>query len=366
MDSSHDGAAGRRGAPSLRRWLATIGAALAALALATLLGANSRSARAGAAEGVPGTPPAGGLAAPAAIPSALPSPNDPVVAAAGDIACDPANVNFYGALGNPTAEACKMMATSDLLGGIPNLAAVLALGDHQYEAGTYEAFMQSFEPTWGRFKQLIRPTIGNHEARTLGGAPYFQYFGAAAGVPGEGWYSYDVGSWHIIVLNGNCPGPGGCKFGGTQAEWLRSDLRDNPVLCTMAYWHQPRFSSGSHGNVPIYDAFWRELWAAGVEVVINGHDHNYERFAPQTPDAIADLVGGIREFVVGTGGSGLSGISRVRPNSEVRNAGTFGVLALTLHPGSYDWRFIPEPGKTFTDAGSGACHGPNWWFPPGW
>jgi len=302
-------------------------------------------------------------ATPAAVPAPIPAPPapvpstaDPVVAAAGDIACDPADPHFDGGAGNGID--CQEKATSDLLFGIPDLAAVLTLGDTQYETGALPAFMASFDPTWGRLKALIHPAIGNHELGTPGGAGYFSYFGAAAGPAGEGWYSFDVGAWHLIVLNGNCPGQGGCALGGPQETWLRNDLATHPAACTLAYWHQPRFSSGEHGDNPAYDAFWRDLYAAGAEIVLNGHDHDYERFAPQTPDGAPDPLHGIREFVVGTGGRNHYGFTTIQPNSEVRDSDTFGVLELTLHPSGYDWSFVPEAGKTFTDAGSGTCHGP--------
>jgi len=296
-------------------------------------------------------------APPVTPPPPPPAAPDPVVAAAGDIACDPSDGNFMGGLGSPVA--CHMMATSDLILGLPNLAAVLALGDTQYDSGALPAFMGSFDPTWGRLKPLIHPALGNHEVQTTNADGYFQYFGAAAGPPLEGWYSYDIGAWHLIVLNANCPGTGGCGLGSPQEQWLQADLAAHQNLCTLAYWHQPRFSSGQHGDDTATDALWQDLYAAGAEIVLNGHDHDYERFAPQTPTGAADPVGGIREFVVGTGGKDHSGQGTLQPNSEVMNVDTFGVLVLTLHPAGYDWQFLPEPGMTFTDSGSGTCHGPN-------
>jgi hypothetical protein len=270
---------------------------------------------------------------------------DPVLAAAGDIACPPGS--------KVTATACNQKATSDLLMSMQP-AAIAALGDAQYDVASLAQFNGAFAPTWGRMKGIIKPTIGNHEVKSDPNATgYYTYFGAAAGDKTKGYYSYDVGTWHIVVLNGNCTG--GCTTGSAQEQWLKSDLAAHPAACTLAYWHQPRFSSGKHGSSTTYDPFWKDLYAAGADVVLNGHDHDYERFAPQSPTAARDDVRGIREFVVGTGGAHFEPMSSVKPNSMVRNQ-TFGVLKLTLHSGSYDWNFMPVAGKTFTDAGTGTCH----------
>ena len=279
--------------------------------------------------------------------------SDPVVAAAGDIACDPADGNFNGGLG--TSGSCRQKAVSDLLLDA-NLAAVLTLGDNQYEDNAYAKYLQSFDPSWGRVKGLIRPGIGNHEYLTAGAAGYFQYFGAAAGDPAKGYYSYDVGTWHLIALNSNCSQVGGCGAGSPQEQWLKTDLAAHPNACVLAYWHHPRWSSGQHGNNSSYGAFWQDLYNAGAELVLNGHDHDYERFAPQSPAGALDAARGIREFVVGTGGKNHYGFVSVQPNSEARNSDTYGVLQLTLRPNGYDWKFVPEAGKTFTDSGSGSCH----------
>ena len=277
---------------------------------------------------------------------------DPVVAAAGDIACDPADPNFNG--GNGTASYCRQMATSDLLVGA-GLSAVLLLGDDQYENGSLAKFQASYDPSWGRVKAITRPAPGNHEYNTAAASGYYAYFGAAAGDPSKGWYSFDLGAWHVVVLNSNCAAVGGCGAGSPQEQWLRADLAAHPGVCTLAYFHHPRFSSGPHGPTAEMDAFWRDLHAAGAEIVVNGHDHDYERFAPQTPDGALDAAAGIREFVVGTGGSPLDPFIRAPRNSEAR-ALAHGVLKLTLRSGSYDWAFIPVAGGTFTDRGSGACH----------
>jgi hypothetical protein len=278
---------------------------------------------------------------------------DPVIAAAGDIACDPASGNFNGGLG--TSSSCRQRYTSDLLVGLAP-AAVLTLGDNQYEDATYTKYLQSFDPSWGRLKPLIRPGVGNHEYLTGGAAGYFQYFGAAAGDPAKGYYSFDVGAWHLVALNSNCSQAGGCGSGSPQEAWLHADLAAHPTGCTLAYWHHPRWSSGQHGSSASYDAFWRDLYSAGVELVLNGHDHDYERFAPQNPAGAADPLG-IREFVVGTGGKNHTAFVNVQPNSQVRNESSYGVLKLTLHTSRYDWQFLPEAGQTFTDNGSNTCHG---------
>jgi hypothetical protein len=292
---------------------------------------------------------------PPAPPVPGPSGTDPVIAAAGDIACDPGAGNFKGGLGD--GNSCAQKATSDLLVGT-GLSAVLPLGDIQYEDGAYSKFLASYDPTWGRVKSITRPAVGNHEYLTKNAAGYFQYFGAAAGDPTKGYYSYDVGTWHLIALNSNCPFAGGCGAGSPQEQWLRQDLASHRNLCTLAYWHHPRFSSGQHGNRPDYDALWRALYAGGADVVLNGHDHDYERFAPQNPDQAADPAYGIRAFVVGSGGRNHYRFIQTQPNSEVRDMTTYGVLRLTLHPAAYDWQFVPAAGGgAFTDAGTGACHG---------
>ncbi len=296
----------------------------------------------------------------------VPPPSDPVLVAAGDIACDPLNSNFLGGLGN--SNNCRQKAVSDLIVADSQVSAVAVLGDVQYYCGGAAAFAASYDLSWGRFRTLTRPAVGNHEYipsssttpatdcdPTGQGAGYFGYFGALAGAPNQGYYSYNLGTWHIIVLNSNCPQAGGCAPGTPQHTWLQADLAANPVACTLAYWHIPLWSSGGRAAQNTATLMQR-LYNAGVEVVLTGHDHTYERFAPQNATGGLDLTNGIRAFVVGTGGSNHTTIPSIAANSEVRNADTFGVLRLTLHPGSYDWRFVPEPGKTFTDSGTSACH----------
>jgi hypothetical protein len=281
------------------------------------------------------------------LPSRAEEADAPVIAAAGDIACPPWS--------SPTPSACRHRSTSDILaaGGFD---AVLTLGDNQYPSGSLADFQASYHDTWGRVKGITHPSLGNHEYGTTGAAGYFDYFGAAAGDRSKGYYSFDLGSWHLIALNSNCALVGGCASGSPQEQWLRADLAAHPNDCTLAYWHHPRFSSGSvHGGDPEMQAFWNALFDFGADVVLNGHEHNYERLAPQTPMGLADPEG-ITQFVVGTGGRSLYGFS-LPPltNTLVRHSGTFGVLKLTLHPASYEWVFVPEAGKSFTDSGSALC-----------
>lgn len=260
---------------------------------------------------------------------------DPVLVGAGDIA---------------SCTAGGDSITAALLDAIDG--AVFTAGDNAYPNGTTQQFQDCYDPTWGRHKSRTRPAPGNHDYYTAGAAPYFAYFGASAGQAGKGYYSYELGAWHIIVLNSNiAAGPG-----SAQANWLRSDLAGHPTDCAAAYWHHAVFSSGKHGP---YNAMMADLWeildAAGVDVVLAAHDHFYERFAPQTATGVAD-PNGIREFVVGTGGGqALYAFETIASNSQVRNNTTRGVLKLTLHAASYDWIFVPEPGKSFTDSGTAAC-----------
>ena len=281
-----------------------------------------------------------------------------VVAAAGDVACDPADAGFRGGAG--TSTRCRHRYTADVLrdrGHFPRLDAVLVLGDVQYEDAAYRKFLQSYAPTWGipRLKAITRPVPGNHEYQTRAAAGYFAYFGSAAGDPTKGYYSFDIGGWHFVALNSNCSAVGGCSADSPQGRWLRDDLGSNSRRCTLAYWHHPRFSSSPYGNDTALEPFWRALYDRGADVVLVGHAHNYERFAPQAPGGANDARRGLRQFVVGTGGKSSHGFGRVQPNSEVRRSGIYGVLKLTLRPGSYDWRFVPAAGTTFTDSGSDRC-----------
>jgi len=294
--------------------------------------------------------------------------SDPVIAAAGDIACDPANSVFNS--GSGTSGACHQKYTSDLLVRA-GLAAVLPLGDVQYFCGGYQAFLQSYDLSWGRVKSISHPVVGNHEYITSGdpngpstgcdptnenAAGYFNYFGAAAGVPGQGYYSYDIGAWHLIALSSNCGDAGGCSFSSPQGQWLEADLNAHSNFCTLAYWHIPLFSSGGRAEINSKDLF-QILYNHNADLILNGHDHIYERFAPQAPNGVADTIRGMREFIVGSGGANHTSLTTIAANSELRNVDTFGVLKLTLHPTSYDWQFVPQAGQTFTDSGTGVCHG---------
>jgi hypothetical protein len=265
---------------------------------------------------------------------------DPVLVGAGDIS-DCSNDNDE--------------VTAKLLDGIDGT--VFTTGDNAYPNGTDAEFKDCYDPTWGRHKARTKPSPGNHDYHTAGASGYFNYFGAAAGDLSKGYYSYDLGEWHVVALNGMCKDVGGCGDASPQITWLKQDLASNQKECTLAIWHHPLFSSGDeHGNDPKMKAAWDTLYAANAELVLNGHDHVYERFAPQTPSAVVDPTNGIREFVVGTGGGSHDGLGTRRANSEVFNDDTYGVLKLTLHPGSYDWQFVPEAGKTFTDSGTNNCH----------
>lgn len=246
-------------------------------------------------------------------------------------------------------------ATAKLLEQNP-AGTVMAVGDLAYPNGAPADFA-CYDKTWGRVKGRTRPAVGNHEFHSKEAAYYFQYFGTAAGDPKNGYYSYELGSWHIIVLNSECGEVGGCNKGSRQEVWLRQDLSAHPAACTLAYWHKPLFSSGGkHGNDLEVQPLWEALYDANADVVVSGHDHDYERFAPQDPSGKADPKRGIREFVAGTGGKNHRPFGDPLPTSESRNADTFGVLKLTLREGGYDWQFLPEAGKSFTDSGSGVCH----------
>ena len=283
---------------------------------------------------------------------------DPVVMAAGDIACDPDDSGYNGGAG--TADRCHQLATSDLLlAGSPDV--VLPLGDIQYDSATTARINAVYAPTWGRVKAITRPILGNHESGTATG--YFDYFNGAgvsdgpAGARGKGYYSFDLGGWHLVALNSNCASVS-CSGGSEQERWLRADLAAHPANCTLAYWHHPRYSSGHDGSNDFMQPLWEALHDAQAEVLLSGHSHDYERFAPLDRDGAVDLAGGIRQFVVGTGGAFFTGGLGTRaPHSEVAQNDTFGVLRLTLHPASYDWEFVPEAGGAFTDSGSQGCHG---------
>jgi len=282
------------------------------------------------------------LACGSAVPSApdhLPPPppivGDEVFVGAGDI-------GWCGSDGGPNL-------TAPLLDRIPGT--VFSAGDGAYLFGSSEDYRNCYDPSWGRQKARTRPVPGNHDYETLGAAGYFAYFGASAGPPGLGYYSYGLGAWHIVALDSEIS----AFPGSPQEQWLRADLTVNPSKCALAYFHTPVFGSGTNGSNPHMQVVWRVLYEFGVDVVINGHNHSYERFAPQDPDGEFDSARGIREFVAGTGGAPLTGFPRIRPNSEVRSS-TWGVLKLTLAANRYDWEFVPVAGASFSDSGNGICH----------
>jgi hypothetical protein len=255
--------------------------------------------------------------------------------------------------GRPNPNAA---ATAAIIGA--SSGHVAPLGDLADNQGAAADYTNCYGPTWGQYKSRTRPAVGNHDYMTPGAGSYFSYWGTAAGPAGKGYYSYTLGSWHIVVLNANCSlVPGGCGSGSPQERWLRADLAAHPALCTLAYWHQPLFTSGSvHPGDTAVRPFWQDLYSAGAEIVLSGHNHQYERFAPQTATGAADPAKGIREFVVGTGGAPHYPFGSPKPNSQVRNSTTFGVLKLTLNPGSFSWKFLPVAGQSFTDSGTGTCH----------
>ena len=250
-------------------------------------------------------------------------------------------------------------ATAKLIEAIPGT--VFAAGDLAYQRGTYEEFEKCYDPTWGRFKARTRPAPGNHEYNGSSANGYFRYWGKQAGDPGRGYYSFDLGSWHVAVLNTNCSVKelGGCGEGSPEETWLKQDLAAHTNSCILAYGHHALFSSGlftKHAEHPELTAFWQDLYHAHADLILAGHEHSYERFAPQNPEGNPDPELGIREIVVGTGGRSHTPLGYAKPNSEVRDDRTYGVLKLTLSPGKYKWEFVPEPGKAFHDSGEGICH----------
>jgi acid phosphatase type 7 len=288
--------------------------------------------------------------------------DDPIVVTAGDIACDTADPSFAGGLG--TATACRQAHTAALVD--PSTpAAVLPLGDEQYLCGALDMFGSVYGPSWGVFNSIVHPVPGNHEYGLAGvdgvctqsnAEGYFSYFGASAGDPSKGYYSYDLGGWHLVALNSNCSVVD-CSAGSAQETWLKADLAAHPALCTLAYFHHPLFSSGS-GATPSVLPLWNDLYAAGADLVLNGHAHDYERFAPQTPSGARSAAAGITELVVGTGGVN-HGSLRATPaaNSVKRDNTTFGVMRLVLHDSGWGFTFLPDPGSGgFTDSGSARCH----------
>jgi hypothetical protein len=279
-----------------------------------------------------------------ALPSDVPSPRSvrETVIAAGDIA---------SCAGTGDEATAKLVASID--------GTVIGLGDNAYPHGSAENFEECYDSSWGRFKNRTYPVPGNHEYETDDAQGYFGYFGEAAGNPSEGYYSYNLGGWHIVALNSNlCLKIGGCHLLSPQVRWLKADLAANDDKdCTLAYMHHPLFTSGYYRpGISEVKPLWKALYEAGADVVLSAHDHNYQRFALLDPDGEADPERGIRQFVVGTGGYTHYEIETTLLNSEVSNDETYGVLTLNLRPEGYDWRFVPVEGETFTDSGRGQCH----------
>ncbi len=289
-------------------------------------------------------PPATATPADTPTPAATPTPSEIELIGAGDI------VNCEGA---------GTKATAGLLSQFPG-ATIFTVGDNIDHLATPKEFKNCFGPTWGVYKDRIHPAIGDMEynMKKPPAYAYFDYFGAAAGTPQEGWYSYDLGGWHIVVLNSECGRVNGCQKGSPQEVWLKADLAAHPTRCSMAVWHMPRYYAAIAEGLPAFKDVWQDLYDAGVELVVNAHIHYYLRYAPMDPNGQLDEAKGIREFVVGTGGAIplVKGEPTCAGNCQVLNNKTFGLLKLTLHPDSYDWAFVPEANKTFTDAGSGECH----------
>jgi hypothetical protein len=289
-------------------------------------------------------------------PTPAPAPNTVTVAGAGDIACGAGS----------TGAACMGQETSDLLLSLnPDL--VLSFGDTQYESGTLSDFNQFFDPTWGRLKAKLRPAPGNHEYLTSGASGYFDYFNGVgnpsgpAGDRDKGYYSYDLGNWHLIAANSNCGSVGGCDVGSAQYTWLQNDLAQDTHPCSLIYMHHPLSSSDTRNfdTNPAYQPLLQLFYDDGGELMLVGHSHFYERFARMDGNKNADGNYGFREIVVGTGGRNVYGFGSIRPLSEVRNGASFGVIKLTLAPDQYTWEFVPAAGYSFTDTGTEVCHGPH-------
>jgi hypothetical protein len=288
-------------------------------------------------------------------------PAVPVIAAAGDIACGPAHPLFNDGIGY--RRHCGQARTAKLLFH-RGFDAVLALGDLQYNTATLSAFRRSYDLSWGKVKGKTHPVVGNHEYGTPDARGYFDYFNGVqrargrAGRRGEGWYSYDLGSWHLVALNSNCEFVN-CRGDSQQLRWLRTDLARHRSRCTLAYFHDPLFFSGHrHTDLEPVMPFWRALYRAGADVVLNGHEHFYERFYPLSPRGERDLRHGITEFIVGTGGHSLFPVDELRSHSRAFEGDSFGVLRLRLGLGGYRWRFLAEPDAEVLDQGDDRCHGP--------
>lgn len=337
-------AAGRQAGLLIVAFIATLALLAGGWAILSRSGSGSPSSPrpsvvAGATSSAGSLPGSGAPAGPSRGPSGSGGPSTVVLTGAGDI----------GECGLPGAQQ-----TSDLL--LRETGWFFTTGDLAYPDGSAANFDECYAPTWGRVKdRTILPVAGNHEWNTDGATGYLGYFGLAAAPHGTTWYSMNLADWHVIVLDSDCDKVGGCGRNSPQGEWLAADLAASTAHCTLALWHHPRFSSGQHGNDASVAPFWDQLHAADAELVINGHDHDYERFAPQDPAGNLERPGGLREIVVGTGGAELRAFKTQVPNSEFRQSGVWGVLRLTLHPVNYDWEFLPV-GTAVADSGSTPCH----------
>jgi hypothetical protein len=318
-------------------------ARLAVAAVLTLMAACTPAARPVVSPGasvVQTAPPSPSEVASASPAPSASSPEEPtVLVGAGDIA---------------DCGRSEDESTATLLDAIDGT--VIAIGDLVYPAGNDATYAECYGSSWGRHLDRTRPAVGNHDAQDDGGAAYFRYFGDRAGTPGEGWYAYEAGAWHVIVLNSNCELVGGCGAGSPQDDWLLADLAAGDAACTLAYWHHPRFSSGPHGGDPRVAPFWQALYDADADLVLAGHDHIYERFAPQDPNGQTDAARGIRQLTAGTGGKDLYAFEHQPANSELAINDRFGVLELTLTDDAYAWRFVAAPDASVLDSGSGSCH----------
>jgi hypothetical protein len=296
-----------------------------------------------------------------APPPTTPPSGDPVVVTGGDIGCAPDDVNYNG--GNGTTSYCHMKDTAGLVGQI-NPTAVLMVGDGQYNSGSLTNYRASYDPTWGVYKSKTKPTVGNHDYGTSGASGYYTYFGTPASPQQSGctsnclgYYSFDVGAWHIVNINSECSrlnGGAGCAVGSPQETWLKNDLATKSKPCTIVFDHRPRWSSNSFASADIAPLV-ADMYAARVDLLLSGHSHSYERFGPQNPSGGAD-VNGVRQFVVGTGGAFFTGFSTIVANSQVHKSNIFGVMKLTLHSSSYDWSFVADPSTPYSDSGTGSCH----------
>jgi predicted phosphodiesterase len=308
------------------------------LSLPTVLTRISLVAACGLAVATAGAAPARSATA---APVAAALAGDPTLAAAGDI------------VGDCTGSSCGYRKTAAVITSL-NPTTVLALGDISNRSGAATDYTSRFNSSWGVFKPKIRPVPGNHDYLVAGAANFFKYFGAAANPP-HGYYSYNVGTWHIVAINSNCSKVGGCQAGSAQEKWLKNDLAQHPAACTLAFWHHPRYSSGFGGDNTSMKDIFQDLYNARADVVLSGHSHDYERFALQNNAGQRD-ANGIRQFVVGTGGASHTRFGSIKPNSQAHNNDTFGVLKMTLGATSYSWKFVPVAGKTFTDSGTRNCH----------